>query len=284
MRCLRGSQRTTLPASQPHLEVDAGSLTPIKRYSACLRRLVARLRSGKNGLACGNARSLEVVRVSRWTRSAVASVLASGALVLPVGAAVARSALRGLSTPRAVPMGEYVSQEMSPFTRRLLLGQMRQLSPTDKSWIRSAERGRVSVAVINGTDGRIYYNHPEDRGSILRTTATLLDTVGSRSRRAGKAHPFDPGSSTNTGPYRRVYTTGVNAIPTELARVVRGRIIIPATSSSVALPSRATRGPLPPINQWGYRICVSWRLEFAARHARRRRRCGAPVQLRSRRV
>ena len=77
---------------------------------------------------------------------------------------------------------------------------------------------QVHLTFIDGRTGAIHHNRPEDAGSITEADVTELPGDLRPGLRPPPTGGYDPGVTKNTGPYRRVYTTPLKAMPAKYAK------------------------------------------------------------------
>ena len=121
----------------------------------------------------------------------------------------------GFSNP---DLSAYIAPDLDPAEWAFVHTYMNSFSPDAKNRILNTSPENVSVAIVDGSTGKIHYNRREDEGSLEVRAGFALpgDEHPSREREqlAGAPTPGgNPGVFGGSGPYRRVYTTPVIPIP-----------------------------------------------------------------------
>jgi hypothetical protein len=105
---------------------------------------------------------------------------------------------------------DYVSPELSPDERAFMRTYINSMPRAIKEQIVGQPVGSISVAVVDGANGVIHYNRPEDAGSYKLIPALNLPGAD---RPDASNTTKDPGVYGGSGPYRRVYTVPLPAAP-----------------------------------------------------------------------
>lgn len=109
----------------------------------------------------------------------------------------------------------YVSNGLSAPERDYMRHQMRQLPADLRARFAARDPSKVTVAIIDGVTSLVHYNHEEDIGSVVASAPP--PDLESRSAQcpppSTSGGVYDPGCYAKSGPYRRVYTVPLTAIP-----------------------------------------------------------------------
>jgi hypothetical protein len=108
----------------------------------------------------------------------------------------------------------YISPAIDPDAQFFLRTYMNAFSRETRERIASQPFDAVHVAIVDGNTNTVYYNHPEDAGSLKAVLASSLP--GGDVRPDSQVFP-DPAYTPGNGPYRRVYTDPVkpSAMPVD---------------------------------------------------------------------
>ena len=114
-------------------------------------------------------------------------------------------------------VSDYVSTELDSAEQTFMRTYINMLSPDARTRILDSAPEDVYVAIIDGATGKIHYNRPEIAGSLEARADFPLKADPHpplQDDDAGAVDPSpNPGLFGGSGPYRRVYTSSVPAIP-----------------------------------------------------------------------
>jgi hypothetical protein len=115
------------------------------------------------------------------------------------------------------PIEAYVSSRLPPAERAYVAFQIGQMPAHLRAALLKSKPADVHVSIIEGASGAVHYNRAEDFGTTAQMDISPLGADHYPGIPVPGTNAFDPGLATNTGPYRRVYTTPLKATPVDFA-------------------------------------------------------------------
>jgi hypothetical protein len=118
----------------------------------------------------------------------------------------------GVAAPATdADFGDYISAELPASEQSFMQTAIEQFPDGVRADILAADPGTVGIAIVDSIAGTIHYNRPEAIGSVQVLPPRPMP--GDNYPAVGCASPatFNPGCSSGSGPYRRVYTVPVPA-------------------------------------------------------------------------
>lgn len=141
------------------------------------------------------------------------------AALLTIGAVCSDFAALAQTMDSGANLSAFVSPGLPAAERDYIMFRIGRLPRHLREMLANSDPAEVHLTFIDGRTGAIHHNRPEDVGTVREADAVELPgdlAPGFRPPPAG----YDPGVTKNTGPYRRIYTTPLKAMPANYAKAL----------------------------------------------------------------